>query len=176
MRAINCLDGIFTETACLFVESLLANSIQCLENIWLHTTKIWTIRINGACSCAFLIVYTPPIGAYHASIKLDIRRVVEDFFRGGEGRTLVKLAAGSTTLDALPCRIVSFAPEPNAITASALPQSLPLPFTFTNTQTLAVGAAGDFSFNPSKNRHPSLLRLLSDGGELFSLFPHFPHH
>ena len=62
--------------------------------------------------------------------NLDIRRVVEDFFRGGEGRTLVKLAAGSTTLDALPCRIVSFAPEPNAITASALPLlclGLPLP-------------------------------------------------
>lgn len=75
---------------------------------------------------------------------LDIRRVVEDFFRACEGRTFVKFAAGSTTLDALPCRTVSFAPEAIGITATApsllflgLPLPLPLPHSHLHPRPLS---------------------------------------
>lgn len=61
LGAINFFDGISTKTACLFVKFLLLNSKQWLEYLWLHTTKIWTIIVNGAGTSSFIKVYTPSI-------------------------------------------------------------------------------------------------------------------
>lgn len=106
---VNRFDGVRATPASLHIEFLLANPVQFVKYVCLHATEIWTIVVNGALACALLKVHTPPIWTYHTSVKLNVSRVGEDFLRGSERGTLIKLAASSATLHALPERLLPLA-------------------------------------------------------------------
>lgn len=99
MYSLNC---VYAATASLFIEFFLVNSVQRLENVRLHPTKVRTIGINGTLSCSLLVMYAPAIWPYQALILLNVRRVIKNLLRGGESRTFIELAASTAILDTLP--------------------------------------------------------------------------
>lgn len=101
-----CFNGINAAAASFLVEFLFFDPVESLENLWLYPAEIWSISINGAFACRFVVVYAPPIISNHASIQLDIIRVVEDFVRGRESEVLCKLTASSAAFYALPRQLL----------------------------------------------------------------------
>uniref|UniRef100_A0A7C9DSG6 Uncharacterized protein n=1 Tax=Opuntia streptacantha TaxID=393608 RepID=A0A7C9DSG6_OPUST len=65
-------------------------------------TEVWPVIIYGACPSALIIVYAPSIRSYQTFIKLNIRRVFKNLFRGSKTGVLCELTARSTSPDTLP--------------------------------------------------------------------------
>lgn len=69
-------------------------------------------------------MYTPSIWTYHASVELDVSRVIKDFFGSDEGRTLVQLAARAAVLHAPPQGLFLLAAEASETGTVAAPSGL----------------------------------------------------